>query len=391
MKKLVLFLFIFTAGSIFAQADKIVGDWLLTNVVINGKTKDVYNTFSFKKDGSMETMGILLGTWKYNPSDGTILFNSKFSKKFNGKAKIVKAGDDVLEMKKDGTIIHYLKLDGKKILENNRNSGIVGTWQQDNEGKQTFIKFDLPETFTAVTTGDGSVETINGTWLYFPENSTLVISAISTRFRGKNIVKKLTDKELTIETNEGEVAAAKVLESPVIDSLNFTVDDLPEEENLSALPWRDFGEMVEKLSGVKFLRYRYGEFLPKVNNFVYTEWINRIKVNPEKPSVEFTGLQILGADTSQFSQKYKDNLQESYNLFFPMPEYYRFRITGHEKIKVPAGQFNCTVVEAADGDDKFKLWMIDDLPGVYAKIIKVTNPSFSGKSYTVQELEEIHK
>ena len=105
----------------------------------------------------------------------------------------------------------------------------------------------------------------------------------------------------------------------------------------------------------------------------------------------FSNSKIVGTDTSQYSQKVKGNLQNSYNLFFPMDEYYRFRIAGHEKVKVPAGEFQCTVVEAADGEDKYKLWMIDDLPGVYAKIVNVSDSPFGKSEYSVQELEEIKK
>ena len=391
MKKALILTVLFFAGSIFAQAEKITGDWLLTSVVMNGESKDVYSTFSFAEDGNMVTMGIPFGTWKYDSKANAIIAASKFGKGFSGKMKITKLSDSELVLKKDNVVYNFRKLDKNKIAENNGNSKLSGVWQYDNEGLHTYLKFDLPDTFASVTTGDGSVETINGSWLFLPENNDLVISAISTPFRGKNKVKEISADKIVIETKDGEVTAVKAPNSAKIDSLNFTEDDLPEDGDVSKLPWNDFNEMAQKLATVRFLKYRHGKLLPKVNDFEYSEILKKIKVNLEKPRVEFTNFTIIGKDTSQYSQKIKGNLQNSYNIFFPLDEFYRFRILRNEKVKVPAGEFQSTVVEAADGDDKYKLWLINDLPGVYAKIIKVSESPFGKSEYTVEELEEISK
>ncbi len=391
MKKALILTVLFLAGSVFAQAEKITGDWLLTSVVMNGETKDVYNTFSFAKDGNMVTMGIPFGTWKYDSKANAVIAASKFGKGFSGKMEVAKLSDSELVLKKDNVVYNFQRLDKKKIEKENGGSQLSGLWQYDYDGLHTYLKFGLPDTFTSVTTGDGSVETINGSWLFLPEDNDLVISAISTPFRGKNKIKEISADKVVIVTKDGEVVATKVKKSSDVDSLAFTEDDLPEEGDVSKLPWQDFGLMIEKLSPVKYLKYRSGKLLPKVNCFEYSGIIKKIKVNREKPSVVFSNSTIVGTDTSQYSQKIKGNLQNSYNLFFPMDEYYRFRIAGHEKVKVPAGEFQCTVVEAADGDDKYKLWMIDDLPGVYAKIVNVSESPFGKSEYSVQELEEIKK
>ncbi|WP_233890755.1 hypothetical protein, partial [Tenacibaculum piscium] len=48
---------------------------------------------------------------------------------------------------------------------------------------------------------------------------------------------------------------------------------------------------------------------------------------------------------------------------------------------------NCTVVIGVLGDEKIKYWMIDNSPGVYAKIIKQTTDTFFNETtYTIETL-----
>ena len=59
-------------------------------------------------------------------------------------------------------------------------------------------------------------------------------------------------------------------------------------------------------------------------------------------------------------------------------------------VDVPAGTFTCTVIEGFDGDDKVKYWMINDKPGVYAKIVTIGD-MFGELRYVVTELTEIRQ
>ncbi len=48
----------------------------------------------------------------------------------------------------------------------------------------------------------------------------------------------------------------------------------------------------------------------------------------------------------------------------------KFKVIGKEQIKTPAGTFTCTKVEAiASWGKPMIIWMIDDMPGVYAKFV----------------------
>ena len=65
------------------------------------------------------------------------------------------------------------------------------------------------------------------------------------------------------------------------------------------------------------------------------------------------------------------NEMNAQNLFYPLEIEYNYRVTGEEEITVAAGTFKCKVVEAIGGygDTKAKLYLIEDQPGIYAKII----------------------
>jgi len=148
--------------------------------------------------------------------------------------------------------------------------------------------------------------------------------------------------------------------------------------------------MIQVLKDVVSIQYTYGQLVEEFNTLKYTSSIlSKLKVDPTKPSVKFTNLYISGGDTSQFSENYKGNLMGSYNAFFPKEEPWPYRIKGVEKITVPAGSFDCTVIEAIDGEKKLKYWMINDMPGVYAKIIREETDPFGKLEYSVQELEKI--
>ena len=78
-------------------------------------------------------------------------------------------------------------------------------------------------------------------------------------------------------------------------------------------------------------------------------------------------------------------------VFFPQEEPEYFRVVGTEDIKTDLGTFKCTVVEGLGNFDlKLKYWMINDKPGVFAKIIKSKeegNPFDYTNVYTLKEIK----
>ena len=147
--------------------------------------------------------------------------------------------------------------------------------------------------------------------------------------------------------------------------------------------------MLSVLQNIKKLVYRRSQLMEDVNTYKNGKILAKIDVNIEKQNVTFTNYTITKNDTSQFSQNYKGGLSERYNLFFPRDELYPYRIVGEESVSVSAGNFDCTVIEGLDGENKIRLWMITDKPGIYAKVITEAESMFGKRDYTVLELEKM--
>jgi len=73
------------------------------------------------------------------------------------------------------------------------------------------------------------------------------------------------------------------------------------------------------------------------------------------------------------SEKEKNSSESK--KFYPYFELENFRVTEtSDIITTKAGDFECTVIEGIYDTDKIKLWMINNMPGYYAKVIMVQGP-----------------
>jgi hypothetical protein len=65
-------------------------------------------------------------------------------------------------------------------------------------------------------------------------------------------------------------------------------------------------------------------------------------------------------------------------------------VSNDEQLTVKAGTFTCTTVELfSDNEEKIKLWLINDKPGVVAKIIIEKEDLFGAVEYKMFELTKI--
>lgn len=395
MKKflIVMTVFMLTIG-IQAQTDKISGSWMMTRAETGDGVKEPYFITDFTKDGKMVIMGMEMGIWKFDAKGKRIIMSSKVDKDFNGESKILKLTGNELVMEKDGVKYYYSRVNPEETAGKNKASNLAGNWKvESDENSTTLLKFELPDAFTLVQATDGMTDEVNGNWIYNPGDKSIIFMSFSHLLRGKmGIVEYRADK-LILQGKDQTIKAERLKEPAAkIEHLNFKEEDFPEEEQQgqNRLPWQEMDQMVSVLKDIASLKYTYGKLVTKFNTLKYTSSIlSVIKVDTLKPSVEFTNYSVSGNDTSQFSQDIKGGLMERYNVFFPEEEPWPYRITGIEKLTVPAGTFECTVVEGINGEKKVKFWMINDLPGVYAKkIVEETDP-FDNLDYRVQELEKI--
>ncbi|HHJ52094.1 MAG TPA: hypothetical protein ENJ89_02770 [Caldithrix abyssi] len=338
-------------------------------------------------------MGMEMATWKFDANKKQIVLKSKRNKNFNGAMKIVFLSAEQMVLKKGADTYTYSRVEPDKIKQNNEKSGLAGLWSlSGTEYPCAFLKLDLPQDFALVRVAFGETDRASGSWIFSPKDQTIIFVGFSELLRGKVKLADLKKNSFSLQLADRTLQAKKVKPAP-IERLTFKEDDFPEEpdeQSQARLPWKNFDGMVQFLSKVKAVRYSVGQLLPKLNVLAYpTKHLAKVQADVQKPSVRFTNLSVSEGNTSQYSEKVLNEMSSDEFHFFPLEDFWQYRVVGNEKLTVPAGTFDCTVVEAVDGDKKFKLWMINDKPGIYAKIIREETDPFGKVNYSAEELEQV--
>ncbi len=395
MKNLVktLALILLLVLKVNAQSSKITGSWLLTKVVLENEEKQIYQVTEFKPSGKLVIMEREVGAWEVNKTMDKITFKSERYKDFNGDAKIVSLTKKALVFLKGDTRYYYQKINKEQVIKDNKQSNFVGVWKVKNtESIAQIVKFELPDSYTFIhVISNEETDTSNGTWMYYPKEKELVIIGFLRELKGTyKVLEKTKEKLVLSKDNKKFVLVKEVVEA--VERLTFEYEDFSEEPlEEPNLPWGDNQAMIEALNPIKSLEFKRHVLLPDVNTFRYQTEVSKIKVNRDKQSVKFINYVISKTDTIQFSENYKGGLSERYNRFFPKKEPFPYSVKGVEKVTVPAGTFKCTVIEGFDVETKIKYYMINNLPGVFAKIIREERDPFDKLSYTIQELVKINK
>jgi len=314
MKNLMITLIIILCSfSSNAQSEKIIGNWQLTKVIVDGKTEsNLKAVFIFEDEGVLKaardatSKTITAGTWKYNEEKKLIQMSSELDKDFNGEATVIKISDKELVYKKE-------------------------------EATLSFVKIEM-------------------------QNSAPII--------------KMEKPVLLFEREE-----------MYDDEGNFNY-----EEAEAKLPWK-----IETI--VNTLK-EYNELVYDITSFPDEEepdtWVEseKINYNAEEQSIDVREYSYSQNDYIDMTEDpiWMGNLPEyEYDFnFFPNSNLDPYKVVGTEKIETPAGIYHCTVVEGFDQfDSKVLYWMINEKPGVYAKIIKVKDAPIPFGSTNVYILKEI--
>lgn len=419
MKKLSLLLFasfiIFT--SVSAKEKTVIGSWLLTKVMENGNVEELYSQVTFKEDGYATWDGRVFGKWEQNKKLFTI--ESKMIKEFSAKWEISKFENDELILEKPSTKLFFIRLDKDKMEEANRNCGLEGRWKieksvqeldnkeyNDEEREEEFksektIIFTLPDKIKILGKFDGGTSSASGTWMYNKAESSLIIMMRDENIGGVNKVLKLTNNELILENNTGTIRAVKVeTENIKIERLGFTEEDFFDEngdskyyEDIDKLPWNDYYQMIESLEKVVELVYNYSIKLKGTEFFDTKEIVAKVNASLDDELIDINNI-FENGDSYSFSenQEYNENPFDNYNRLYPIEgKNYSFRVAGNEKITTKAGTFDCTIIDACGRFEKTsRIWMINDKPGIFAKLIEEEPGSFDDDfTYKIFELKEI--
>lgn len=378
--------------------NKFIGEWLLKSIEKNGKTTFVGQLVEFNKNGIFYVQDMVLGKWNYNKSSEKLIFDTK---KLNGKHSILKQNKNEFVLDDKGGKIYFTKIDKEKIIRENAESGIIGTWKfkkEDNSNTLKLITFKAPDEFTFVEKGDGMESTSGGIWMFNKKDKSLVVIGQIEKLRGLNKVISITNKELSVENSDVIYVVKKVAQNAVnIERLTFSDKDFYNEngeykyyDDDEKLPWRDSYQMIKNLTNVKHLVYNYSTLIESTKTFEIKTLTANVIVNEEEQTLSIDNI-FNGYDRYNLpdSVEFPLNNYDYNKKLFPLGGD-TFRVIGQEEIITPAGTFNCTVVEATAGfDEKIKLWMINNNPGIIAKVIKDKSKSFGYfKIYELKEIKE---
>lgn len=393
--KIVLLLMVFAiAGS--AQTVKVEGSWLLNKAEIDGQTQEPLQITEFRADGKMVIFGMELGTWKYDKQKQIIEMDSEFDKDFAGPGKVLALDDNEMVLEKDGAKLYYSRINMAEIAMINEFSDLVGTWQfQESEYMLGTLKLELPDSFVFVETEEGSTTTNQGTWIYNPEDESLLLIGLRSFLSGKSKIAEQSEGELTLEKNGETIVATKInTESNNSERLEFSEEDFFDEngdykyyEAEENLPWRDSYKMIMSLLDVHQLVYSYSELIEGTEAFDTKTLTADVVANQEEQTLSIDYI-FYGYDRYNLPDDTQLPPNNEYSEALYPVRNEGFRISGQEQLTTPAGTFDCTVVEAiGEFEARMKLWMINDMPGVYAKIIDDKPGDFG--HFIVFELQEI--
>lgn len=402
MKNIQIILLVFTTLFIstysLAQDDsKATGEWILQHIEHNGKEEIVGQIVDFNIDGNLYIQEMPFGKWTYNKKEQRI--NIDTTEDISGSYAVTFNADNKMQLSLDAKKLIFSKIDRATITKDNSQSGFIGVWELEKEqdpNAKKFFTFNAPDTFTLFEKEEGMESNSKGMWIFNKkENSLLLIGQVG-ELRGFNKLIKVTKEQISIENNGKSYTLKKVVQNAIkIERLTFTSADFYDENgdykyynDAGKLPWQDLYQMIDYLSNVKQLVYQFSTLIDNTKSFESKTLTANVEVNQEEETLSidyiFNGYDRynLPEDTALQPNKY-----DGYSKLFPYKDE-AFRVVGEKEITTPAGVFTCTLVELVGSfDEKVKLYMIKDKPGVIAKIIKDKSGTFG--HYHTYELKEI--
>ncbi|MBI9041062.1 hypothetical protein [Lutibacter sp.] len=379
--------------------NKITGDWFFEIMETTGKTEIVNQFATFNKNGIFYMQGMVFGTWNYNESSNTIILDNK---DFKGEYAISQPNKNKLVLNTDEYKIYFSKIDKQKTINENKESGLIGTWEfkeVPDAYATTFISFKEPDEFTIIQKQEGMTSKFGGIWMFNKEEMSLIMVGLrgGDAFNGENKILKIDGETVALKNNSTNYQGNRKAEDNIkIEHLSFTKKDFYDEtgdykyyDDDQKLPWNSSYKMMNDLANVKQLIYSYSKLIEGTSSFETKTLTANVVANIQEGILSIDNI-FKGYDRFNITEdsEMPTNNYDEYNKLFPLDED-TFRVVGEEEITVPAGSFNCTVIEAASSfDENIKLWMINDKPGIIAKVIN-DKPDESFGHYYIYELQEI--
>ena len=373
-------------------ASDLAGGWLLTTVAQDDRVETPMVLLVFAEDGRLLIEDHPLGSWSFDSDGPDVVVAGPDGHPLTGTLRVETLDDHALTLSKDGDRYAFERIDTARIPEHNERSGLAGCWElESGVHASTLVRLALPDALTLVHSADGVTDTERGRWLVSPEGDRLLVLGLRGNLKGWNGFRIVDGDHIRLQTRDGDLSGRRRAPAEA-QRLTFRIEDLPEDPSEDGLPaaWLALETLADGLSDVQRLDYRWGRLLPELGVIEYTSAIeSEIRVDLQAPSVRFTHFSVSTDGRDQSAEAVKGRLREEDNPFFPRDLPWPYEIVGRETLEVPAGSFNCTVVVGFEDETRIKLWMIDDLPGAYARVVEEGTGMFGDPSLEIFELERI--
>lgn len=379
MKKNLLIIIFVIGSSLYAQQNDLNGTWLLTTINTPIKTQNPYLLFGFHNSRiSINQMDI--GGFKKHKN--LLEISSPKFKAFNGKAQIIRHIPNELIFKLNKAVYHFVSYNPEQIKNDPLYKNITGVWEIKGEDKTLFEFRPGGEVSQLVLSNDGSSISTEGQWIFIPQEKAVILLGDFEIFGKKSFVKNISHAYMEIENNGINYLFERKKRIEKTPRLSFQLQEIEAEASeIYDLPWSDEAMMGYWKNGDE-IHYNQCYYEPVVHSFSSEKIIAKVKKNPDE--ISFVYYLVTGKDTIRKREEIKGPLSNRYNPFFPQKNISPFRIINNfEIININGKEHHCTVVEGFDGDTKVKYWMINYMPGVFAKIIKNNETGFSNPFYSV--------
>ncbi len=311
-----------------------------------------------------------------------------------------------------GTLIIILCVFSTKA----QNAQIIGGWQlttvEVNGETETGLRavFIFEDEGVLKAARDANSRTIQaGTWTYNKKKKMIVMTSdLDKDFNGEATVVKVNKKELVYKKDGATLSFIKLpkmkpvpkieMEKPI---LSFEMEDLLDDEDgfyedveAEKLPWK-ITAVVNFLKDKNEVIYRITSFPDAEDADTWVE-SKKINFNNEEQSIAIRRYSYFQKDYIDMVENpiplavFEEN-QEAYR-FFPEDnlDYYKV-VSTNEMLKTKLGEFECTVVEGYGlFNKKTQFWMVNNQPGVFAKMVFVADresPFGATNVYTLTEIK----
>ena len=385
-QKLLILFFSFITIHVYGQTKPVTGNWLLTLIETGQKTDQPYIINHFGADGSVAIYGTQIATWTQKHQN--IDFKSEHFKIYNGSFDILKQTSGQLVLKGSKATLYF-----KRAYDPKQNNpvyqNLIGTWLMRGT-TPTYVRFENDGKFIMLNLEENTEVITKGNWLFLPDDKAFVILADVDVLRRKNTILQINKDYMEVINNGIRYQLEKQPEVSSFKHLQIDEETLTEPtEGQPGLPWND-DDLWIFLPKLKNLRYKYSVYHPDVKVFSENDISVDIVLNPEKQSIKFVSYKETDEDRVPFNNKIKEPLVESFNRFFPQKDLDQYSIIDSKRpYKLGDKIYECTVVNGIIGDEQYQYWMINSMPGVFAKVIHDTIDN--SKNYWQYTLLQITK